>query len=153
MFSTEVVNSDIFLDMPPSSQALYFHLGMHCDDEGFVHPKKVMRMIGSGDDDLKILLGKKFVLPFDSGVFVQRHWKVNNYIRPDRKRPTSHREEIAQLSADNGGVYHLSTKRLPSGDISKEGSKEVEASKEAGNTDSNAAMQRARESLRLKKII
>ena len=132
MFSTEIVNSDHFLDMPSSTQVLYFHLSIHCDDDGFVYPKKVMRMINAGEDDLKILLGKKFILSFESGVIVQKHWKVNNYIRPDRHRPTSHREEMAQLSIDKGGVYHMSTNRLPEGSISKEVSKKVKGSKDPG---------------------
>lgn len=123
MFSTEIVNSDPFLDMPPSTQSLYFHLGMHCDDDGFVYPKKVMRLVGAGDDDIKILLSKKFLLPFESGVMVVKHWKVNNYIRSDRYRPTTHREEYDQIRADNGGVYRLDTVGIPSGSISKEVSK------------------------------
>lgn len=161
MFATEIVNSDPFLDMPASTQVLYFHLGLHCDDDGFVYPKKVMRMINSGDDDLKLLLAKKFLLAFESGVFVQKHWKVNNYIRSDRKRPTSHREEMAQLSADSGGVYRLPTNRLPSGSISKEVSKEVEGVKpqksenadELTTKEQHQRLEEIRESLsRAKKI-
>lgn len=123
MFSTEIVNSDPFLEMPATSQALYFHLGMAADDDGFVYPKKIMRMTGSSDDDLKILLSKKFVLIFETGVLVVKHWRVNNYIRPDRYHPTPHREQMAQLSTDKGMVYHLSTK-CPT-EVSKEVSKEV----------------------------
>lgn len=107
MFSTEIVNSDIFLDMPSSTQSLYFHLGMHCDDDGFVYPKKVMRMVAAVEDDLKILLAKKFLLTFESGVIVIKHWRVNNYIRADRYRDTSHRQEFDLLEVDRGGVYHL----------------------------------------------
>jgi hypothetical protein len=70
MFNTAIVNSDPFLDMPVSVQALYFHLGMHADDEGFVYPKQIMRQIGANNDHLQILLAKKFILPFDSGVIV-----------------------------------------------------------------------------------
>lgn len=110
MFSSQIVNSDPFLDMPASTQALYFHLGMHCDDDGFVYPKKVIRMISASEDDMKILLAKKFVLPFESGIHVQKHWRVNNYIRPDRYHPTAHRGEMALLSLDKGMVYHLVTK-------------------------------------------
>lgn len=162
MFSTEIVNSDPFLDMPASTQVLYFHLGLHCDDDGFVYPKKVMRMINAGDDDLKLLLGKKFLLAFESGVFVQKHWKVNNYIRPDRKHPTSHREEMAQLSADSGGVYRLPTNRLPDGSISKEVSKEVKGSKDPENANADrelsqeeisARFAKGREQLRRAKIM
>lgn len=135
MFATDIVNSDPFLDMPASTQVLYFHLGIHSDDDGFVYPKKIMRMINAGEDDMKILLAKKFLLVFESGVVVQKHWKVNNYIRPDRYKPTSHRAEMAQLSADKGMVYHLSTERLPSGSISKEVSKEVIGSKDPENAN------------------
>ena len=78
MFDTRIVSSDPFLDMPPSSQALYFHLGIHADDDGFVYPRKVMREVSANDDDLKILLAKKFLLSFESGVVVQKHWRVNN---------------------------------------------------------------------------
>ena len=93
MFSTDIVNSDPFLEMPASSQALYFHLGMHCDDDGFVYPNKVIRLIGANQDDFKILLAKKFLINFESGVVVVKHWRVNNYIRADRYRNTTHREE------------------------------------------------------------
>jgi hypothetical protein len=120
MFSTEIVNSDPFLDMPSSTQALYFHLGMHADDDGFVYPKKVVRLVSSNDDDLKILLSKKFLLPFENGVMVVKHWKVNNYIRSDRYRPTTHREEIKQITADSGGVYRLATIGIPDGSIGRE---------------------------------
>lgn len=122
----------MFLDMPPSTRELYFQLGMHCDDDGFVYPKKVMRMVGASDDELKLLLTKKFILPFESGVMVVKHWKVNNYIRPDRYHPTTHKEEQAQLSLDNSGVYSAVTNRLPdgipSGSISKEVSKKESSS-------------------------
>ncbi len=153
MFSTEIVNSDAFLDMPASTQALYFHLGMHCDDDGFVYPRKVVRMIGAVEDDLKILALKKFVLPFESGVMVVKHWRVNNFIRSDRYRSTTHREEMAQLTADKGMVYHLATTGIPNGSISKEVSKKGDVSNDTGNANAGVALQRARESLRAKKII
>src|SRR3984893_9667332 len=98
MFSAQIVNADAFLDMPISSQALYFHLGMSADDDGFVSPRKVLRMIGVGDDDLKVLLSKGFVIPFDSGVIVITHWKQNNYIQADRYSPSIYKEERAKLS-------------------------------------------------------
>lgn len=161
MFSTDIVNSDPFLEMPSSSQVLYFHLGIHSDDDGFVYPKKIMRMMNAGEDDLKILLAKKFLISFESGVVVQKHWRVNNYIRPDRYKNTSHREEMAQLSTDKGLVYHLSTERLPSGSISKEVSKKVEGSKdpenanapEADNGSASLKMAEIRENLRKSKTI
>ena len=111
MFSAQIVNSDTFLDMPISSQALYFHLGMHSDDDGFVSPRKVLRLIGAGDDDLKVLLSKKFVIPFDSGVIVITHWKQNNYIQADRYTPTIYKTERQQLSCIQN-VYELDTVRI-----------------------------------------
>ena len=117
MFSAQIVNSDLFLDMPISSQALYFHLGMHADDDGFVSPRKVLRLIGAGDDDLKVLLSKQFVIPFDSGVIVITHWKQNNYIQADRYTPTIYKAERSKLSCIQN-VYELDTVRIPSVSIS-----------------------------------
>jgi hypothetical protein len=114
MFSAQIVNSDAFLDMPISSQALYFHLGMHSDDDGFVSPRKVLRLIGAGDDDLKVLLSKSFVIPFDSGVIVITHWKQNNYIQADRYTPTIYKAERRQLSCVQN-VYELDTARVQIG--------------------------------------
>lgn len=94
MFSKEIVGSDDFLDLPVSSRELYFQLGMYADDDGFVTPKKVIRMVGSSDDDLKVLIAKKFVLPFQSGVIVIKHWKDNNFIRKDTYQPTIYRNEL-----------------------------------------------------------
>jgi hypothetical protein len=130
MFATQIVNSDPFLDLPSSTQALYFHLGVHCDDDGFVYPKKVIRMVGASDDELKLLLAKKFLVAFESGVVVQKHWRINNYIRPDRYQKTAHVSEMAQLRLDSGKVYHLDTVGIPSGSISKEVSKKVKGSKD-----------------------
>lgn len=107
MFSPEIVMADKFLDMPISSQALYFQLGMHADDDGFVSPRKVMRMLGVQEDDLKILLSKRYLIPFESGVIVIRHWKINNLVRKDWYRATQYQEEKALLCLDNGNAYHL----------------------------------------------
>lgn len=114
MFSPEIVCNDSFIDMPTSTQALYFQLGMHADDDGFVGPKKVMRMVGAGEDDLKILLGKKYAIPFESGVIVIRHWKVNNLVRKDWYRPTVYQEEKALITPDQSGSYHLVNELTPS---------------------------------------
>lgn len=105
MFSPDIVESDAFLEMPISSQALYFHLGMYADDDGFVNPKKIMRMIGVSDDDLKVLTGKRFVLIFANGVIVIKHWRVNNLVRKDWYRPTQYVDEIAQLAIKESGAY------------------------------------------------
>ena len=100
MFSLDVVDTDAFLDLPSSSQALYFHLGMRADDDGFVSsPKRITATVGASPDDLKLLVAKGFIIPFESGVCVIRDWKINNYLRPDRYTPTLYQEEKAQLPA------------------------------------------------------
>lgn len=110
MFAKSVVESDAFLDMPASAQALYFHLGMEADDEGFVNsPRKVQRSVGAASDDLKLLIAKGFVISFTTGVVVVRHWKVNNYIQNDRRKKTQCVEEAAQLTVGENRVYELST--------------------------------------------
>lgn len=107
MLDKSIVDSDQFLDMPLSTQALYFHLNMRADDEGFINnPKRVMKMVGTNDDDLKILVAKAFVIPFESGVVVIRHWKINNYLRADRVKPTTCIDERRKLVEDKG-VYDL----------------------------------------------
>ena len=131
MFSAQIVSSDAFLEMPISSQGLYFHLGMSADDDGFVTPRKVLRMLGVGEDDLKILIAKKFVIPFESGVIVITHWKQNNYLRNDRYTPSIYTSEKGQLSSIQG-VYVLDTIGIPNGyhldtqEGRKEGRKEEE---------------------------
>lgn len=105
MFNHDIVESDTFLEMPISSQALYFHLGMYADDDGFVSPKKIMRMMNAGDDDLKVLITKRFVLPFDSGVVVIKHWLIHNLIRADLYKETLHKVEKAKLGLNENGAY------------------------------------------------
>lgn len=108
MFAQSVVESDMFLDMPLSAQALYFHLGMHGDDDGFVgNPRKVQRMVGAADDDMRLLIAKGFVLAFDSGIIVLKHWKISNYIQADRYRPTLYAAEKAQLAYKKGCTYEF----------------------------------------------
>ena len=108
MFSKSVIDSDAFSDMPLTTQALYFHLGMRADDDGFVNsPKKIQRSIGATADDMKLLIAKGFIIPFDSGVIVITHWKVHNYIRKDRYRPTRHFHEMSQLATDESREYFL----------------------------------------------
>lgn len=108
MYSMRIVGSDQFLDMPISTQALYFHLGMYADDDGFVSPQKVIRMIGANGDDLKVLTTKKFIIPFQNGVIVITNWKENNYIQSDRYQPTIYSKEKGQLSCIQN-VYTLDT--------------------------------------------
>lgn len=105
MFSKSIIDSDIFLDMPLSTQCLYFHLSMRADDDGFVNKtKRIMRMIGSSDDDLKILIAKNFVLPFESGLVVITHWKIHNYIQKDRYHPSTEDEKML-ITVGKSGIY------------------------------------------------
>lgn len=115
MFSLSVIDTDKFLDMPVSSQLLYFHLGMRADDDGFVSsPKRIARTTNCGDDDLKILATKGYIIPFESGVVVIRHWRQNNQLRSDRYRETVCKNEKATLSIiDN--IYIKSTNETPNG--------------------------------------
>ena len=105
MFSPDIVDSDAFLDMSPTAQNLYFHLGMRADDDGFVNPKKIMRVLGTPDDDLKILLAKRFLLPFKSGVVVIKHWLIHNLIRSDLYKETMYLEEKNTLGLKDNGAY------------------------------------------------
>lgn len=108
MFAKQIIDSDAFLDMSPSAQSLYFHLGMRGDDEGFINsPKKIMRMLGANDDDMRILISKNFVIPFDSGVCVIKHWRIHNYIRNDRLQPTVYQDEREQITLKNNNVYTM----------------------------------------------
>ncbi len=108
MFAKTIIDSDAFLDMPVSAQLLYFHLSMRADDDGFINsPKSIMRLCGAKDDDLKLLFVKKFVIPFESGVVVIKHWKIHNYIRTDRYKETTYQREKSQLSVSENGSYTL----------------------------------------------
>ncbi|MGL6186121.1 MAG: hypothetical protein ACRC1T_12165 [Clostridium chrysemydis] len=118
MFAKTIIDSDAFLDMSLSTQALYFHLSMRADDDGFVNnPKKIQRMIGSGDDELKMLIAKKFIIPFESGICVIKHWRMHNYIRNDRYKETVYTEEKSRLYVEENKAYTLEdrkdTKRIP----------------------------------------
>lgn len=105
MFSKKITETDSFLDMPLSSQALYFHLNMGADDEGFVDKvKMIQRTIGASNDDIKVLIGKGFIIPFESGVVVIRHWRIHNYIQADRFQATIHLDEKAQLDYDKSKI-------------------------------------------------
>ena len=106
MFSSAIVLSDAFLDMPASARCLYFTFGMVADDDGFVNnPRSVMRQIGASDDDAKILLAKRYILGFESGVICIKHWRINNYIRPDRYQETTYVEEKETLTLDEKSAY------------------------------------------------
>ena len=106
MFAKSVVDSDNFLDMPLTTQALYFHLGMRADDDGFVDcPRKIQRALGCNDDDLKLLIAKGFAIAFNSGVIVIRHWKLHNYIPKDRYKETVYIAEKSQIQTGENRVY------------------------------------------------
>ena len=108
MFAKTIIDSDAFLDMPHSTQLLYFHLSMRADDDGFINnPKNIMRMIGCKEDDIKILIMKKFLLPFESGVVVIKHWLVHNYIQKDRYRETKYKDEKSLLKLDENKAYTM----------------------------------------------
>lgn len=108
MFAKSIIDSDMFLEMPLSTQALYFHLAMRSDDDGFCNsPRKIQKMLGCTDMDVQILIDKKFILVFDSGVIVIKHWRIHNYIQKDRYKKSINVEEMSQLSLDDG-VYKLS---------------------------------------------
>lgn len=108
MFAKTIIDSDAFLDMPVTSRLLYYDLAMRADDDGFVNaPKKVMRMIGASQDDLSVLILRKFIIPFDNGIVVIKHWRIHNYIRKDRYNETPYTEQKELLSFDENNAYQL----------------------------------------------
>ena len=105
-FTKKIIESDAFLEMPVSTQCLYFHLNMSADDDGFVNnPKKITKMVGASEDDLKILIAKSFILVFESGVIVIKHWRMNNTLRNDRYHPTDYQEEYHMLGLKDNKSY------------------------------------------------
>lgn len=107
------MESDSFLDMPSSTQMLYIHLAMNADDDGFVNnPKKIQRMCGASDDDYKVLLAKRFILVFENGVVVIKHWKMHNYIPIDRYKPTDYVEEKSKLGLKANKAYTLHEEKM-----------------------------------------
>ena len=114
MFSLHVVDTDKFMDMPTSTQALYFHLGMHGDDDGFVSsPRKIARAAGCNDDDMRLLAAKGFIIPFESGVVVITDWKINNTLKNDRYQGTIYQKEMAMLQNDASGKYLIPSDVVP----------------------------------------
>lgn len=108
MFSKTIIDSDIFLDMPTSTRLLYYDLAMRADDDGFINsPRKIARMTGASDDDLKILASKNYIIPFASGIVVIRHWRVHNYIRKDTYNETQYKLEKSMLELDNNKCYSV----------------------------------------------
>ena len=118
MFAKTIIDSDAFIDMPVTSRLLYYDLSMRADDDGFINsPKKIMRMIGASEDDLRILASRKFIIPFENGVVVIKHWRIHNYIRKDTYNETPYKEQKALLEYDENNAYRLtvdepSTNRL-----------------------------------------
>lgn len=108
MFAKTIIDSDAFIDMPVTARLLYYDLSMRADDDGFVNsPKKIMRMIGASQDDLMLLISKKFLIPFESGVVVIKHWRIHNYIRKDTYNETTYKDEKAMLTLDENKAYKL----------------------------------------------
>ena len=108
MFAKTIVTSDAFLDMPPTARCLYFTLAMFADDDGFVNnPKSIMRQSGASTDDMNILITKKFVITFESGVIVIKHWRIHNYIQSDRYHETKYKDEKNALMLDDNKSYTL----------------------------------------------
>ena len=108
IFSKTIIDTDAFLEMPATTQNLYFHLNMHADDDGFIgNPKRIARMIGASDDDFKILIAKKFIIVFESGVIVIKHWRIHNTLSKMRYKETSYLDEKSQLLIKENNAYSL----------------------------------------------
>ena len=109
MFSLSVIDSDDFTSMPTAAQLLYFHLAMRADDDGFVNkPRQIMSFVGAKDDDMKVLISKQYVIPFDNGIIVIRHWRLHNCIRKDTYHPSKYVAEREQLTVSADGSYTVS---------------------------------------------
>lgn len=117
MFSKKIIDTDWFMEMPQSAQNLYFHLSMRADDDGFVDsPQRICRMIGSSNDDYRLLIAKSFIIPFENGICVIKDWRINNYLRADRYTPTIHTEEKSKLVIEDSGTYSFGIPNgIPSG--------------------------------------
>lgn len=108
MFAKTIIDSDAFIEMPMSARLLYYDLSMRRDDDGFVNsPRKIMRIIGATSDDMNILIARKFVIAFDNGVVVIKHWRIHNYIQSDRYKETTYKEQKALLEYDENKAYRL----------------------------------------------
>lgn len=107
MMSKSVIDTDMFLDMPASTQCLYFHMLLKADDDGFLkNAKTIMRTVGASPDDIKLLIAKQYLIPFDTGIMAIKHWRIHNYIKKDRYKPTDC-EEIKLLEVNEKGEYVL----------------------------------------------
>lgn len=108
MFDLDIINQDSFFDLPMDAKALYFLLGMEADDEGFVSPKKVLRLYGGTEDSLKVLIAKKYIIPFETGVIVITDWKRNNYLDKNKTKPTIYQDEKMQIMYDENSQKYIS---------------------------------------------
>lgn len=139
MFTKSIVLSDDFLDMPMSARCLYFTLGMLADDDGFINsPKAIMRQCGASLDDMRILIAKKYLLEFNTGVIVIRHWRLNNYLRSDRYKQTSCISELKQIATDKSGAYFKLagiSESVPAEIPEAEETKEIEAVEETSEVE------------------
>lgn len=144
MFSPKITRSDAFISMPASARLLYYDLSLDADDDGFVDkPKSIMRMTGASDDDFTILVAKSFIIQFQGGVIVIKHWWINNYIRNDRYKPTSYIDLKDKLEKKENGAYtlkgnHMSTNCLPSGSIEESSVEESNVDKSRVEKSSNS---------------
>lgn len=121
MFAKSVVLSDAFLDMPMSARCLYFTLSMYADDDGIVaNPKSAMRQCGAKPKDIKVLTDKRYILKFDSGIVIIKHWLMNNYIPKDRHKPTTYIEELKTLTIDEKGAYIECSKSITDDTVNDE---------------------------------
>ena len=147
MFSKKIVETDLFMEMSPTAKILYFYLNMSADDDGFVgNPKTIKLISGATDDDLKILIAKQFIIPFDSGVIVIKDWKIHNYIQKDRYNQTQYLDEKKQLLVEENGTYTKCIQNVSSLDTqvrlgkSKDRSGEVRTEKERIDKDTNSLL-------------
>ena len=154
MFTKKITESDAFLDMPSSTQMLYFHFSMNADDDGFVNnPKKIQKMCGASDDDFKLLIAKSFIILFDSGIIVIKHWKMHNYIQADRYRPTDYVEEKSMLGIKSNKAYTLDVSKMDTecihnGYIGKDSIGKVSIDKDSKDKDSKEEIARGEKAKR-----
>lgn len=132
MFDRAIIETDSFLDLPISAKAMYFLLGMEADDSGFVSPKRVLRVYGGSEDDIKVLIAKNYIIPFESGVVVITHWHQNNWLDSRRTKETQYTLEKNSLTLTANGKYVLSN-RLASIEESRIEENKLELSKEERN--------------------
>lgn len=139
----EIVDSDAFLSMPASTQNLYFHLNMRADDDGFVNsPKAIIRSVGVSEDDMNVLIMKKFVIPFESGIVVIKHWRINNYLRGDRYSETKYKVEKSTLLLDENNAYTQGEKLgIPNGYPDKNSIEKIREDKISIDTEEKNAKQ------------